>query len=131
MDNILENNKLIAEFMELEGQHEEWCGNNILEFNELIGEDELRSYSPDKRWDDLMPVVDKIESLGYFSHIKSGQRKDGKYKRHYMSIYCDETDIEISEVYIEEDGSKLEVTYKSVIEFINWHKEDGNRNPKT
>ena len=38
MENILENNKIIAEFMSYEGQHEDWCGNNIIDNDDFQGE---------------------------------------------------------------------------------------------
>lgn len=62
---ILEGNKLIAEFMGLEGQHEEWCGNNVLSKDDVFGGEQLVPYRPNESWNDLMPAVEKISTLKF------------------------------------------------------------------
>ena len=65
MNNIIENNKLIAKFMELKPgvvslltpDFEKWLDNND---GKYYADDELNYH---KLWDRLIPVVKKIESL--------------------------------------------------------------------
>ena len=60
-------------------------------------------------WDWLMPVVEKIESLGYELIIAESRCKINH-----------NTDHSIEEVInIEIIGSKIDVTYRAVVEFIN------------
>ncbi len=65
-------------------------------------------------WDWLMPVVEKIESLGYGVTIG-------------MGIYCviqddwKESGIEIHKLT---DNNKLLCTYEAVVEFIKWYHEN-------
>lgn len=114
MERVIENNKLIAEFMGYEGQREEWCGNNILEFNDFIGEDELRSYSPDKRWDDIMPVVDKIKNnkTPVILLPKNGIDKS-------IAPYLEKCR-PLSKALLKVD---MEIIYNSVVDFIKWYNE--------
>lgn len=62
-----------------------------------------------KSWDWLMPVVEKIESLGYeFIIIESRCKINNN------------TDHSIEELfYIETIGSKINATYEAVVAFIN------------
>lgn len=110
----MESNKLIAEFMGLplvpcnigteNGAITE--GYQHPKVNVPCTADGLQyKYS----WDWLMPVVEKIESLGYeFTIIES--RCNIKHN----------TDHSIEELFhIELIGSKIEATYQAVVEFIN------------
>ena len=63
-------------------------------------------YWPHKNWNDLMPVVEKIE-------------KDTKFKVEIESIYCDVTDKYTS--FEGREGTKLSSTYKAIVEFIKWY----------
>lgn len=63
MERQIKLNEMFANFMGLDGQHEEWCGNNVLYFDNLMGEEQLRSYNPHECWSDLMPIVEKIARL--------------------------------------------------------------------
>lgn len=106
MENVIENNALIAQFMGYEGQHEEWCGNNVLDINGL-GFEEMRPYNPHSNWSDLMPVIEKIEDYGASTFQIFGT--SAKYKPQY--------DIEL----LNHGETKIEAVYKTVIEFINWY----------
>lgn len=87
------SNKLIAEFMGVEDYQE-------------MGEYVTPNYNTS--WDWLMPVVEKIESLGYEFIIVESRC----YVKH-------NTDHSIEELFhIETIGSKLETTYDAVVEFI-------------
>ncbi len=60
-------------------------------------------------WDWLMPVVEKIESLG-----------------HGVTIYrkgCHINDIGVSSINGFTHSNKLEQTYKAVVEFIKWYNQ--------
>lgn len=59
-------------------------------------------------WDWLMPVVQKIESLGYVFTIQGGKAEYGEM-------------ISEPQCFIAED--KLSSTYKAVVEFIKAHKK--------
>ena len=101
----MKNNKLIAEFMGLPTEVFKSGKLNYYfrEFNSgsWYEEDEL-SYNVS--WDWLMPVVQKIESLGYVFTIQGGKAEYGEM-------------VSKSQCFIAED--KLSSTYKAVVEFIN------------
>ena len=123
----MENNKLIAEFMGnipiFENEYKMVTHNNM-----CYGIDELK-YDTDWNW--LMPVVERIESLG----VKSIRYIDF----HIMpdAIIVTNQDNEENPLILinrsEGIGSvqkdiimfetKLQATYKAVVEFINWHNE--------
>lgn len=123
MENTIENNKLIAEFMGYDGQHEEWCGNNVLDENGL-GFKEMRPYNPDSNWGDIMPVVEKIESVGYYSHIRGGLNNTKDKKIQYVIFWSDDSGLEVAEEYFEDERSKIECIYSCVIQFIKWHNQN-------
>ena len=106
-----ENNKLIAEFdcwklssdgvtyMNPQDQDDCW-----------LVEDMLFHTS----WEWLMPVVDKIESLGFKTSIEVG--------------FCSIEDT-ANDVYFESMGwnqTKLDVTCQAVVEFINFYNQNKN-----
>ncbi len=120
----MENNKLIAEFMggiissvpnlinlpQTIGQSSILCvkGSEGLPSGTYKVEriNELQYHSS---WDWLMPVVEKIENLGYEFTIVENRCK-----------VINNTDHSIKELFhIETIGSKIETTYDAVIEFIN------------
>lgn len=63
------------------------------------------------KWDWLMPVVDKIESMGYFVMINR-----------WTSVYTgsDGNRIQITTV---EGPSKITNTYQAILQFIRWYNE--------
>ena len=112
---IEENNKLIAEFM---GLPTEVFKSGIVnyyfrEFNSGSWYEE-HELSYNVSWDWLMPVVEKIESLGYGVTIGMGV---------YVVIQDDVTDtgLEITKMT---DNNKLFCTYEAVVEFIKWYNEN-------
>ena len=129
MNNIQENNKLIAEFMGLTIITDEisWFDTNykpLKKYNEF--------------WADLMPVVEKIEELDLKEQYYSWEDEEGKnYNFEEFSV-----DIEGNSCYIwlnlsldppqlisqVTEKTKIEAVYKAVLGFIKWYnknKENG------
>jgi len=107
----MKENKLIAEFMGMANErHSDGRYLFTTDIDELKGADtrfgeELYFHVS---WDWLMPVVEKIESLGYELVIVESRC----YVKH-------NTDHSIEELFhIEKIGSKIECTYNAVVEFI-------------
>jgi hypothetical protein len=113
MENIVENNKLIAEFMGNQLDTVEniyWIDDNIIG-KYGFAPDEL-VYNTDWNW--LMSVVKKIETLNYDFKILGGN---------WVIITDIDPDRNEGEEIIEIGGkeSKLKAVYTAVIEFINWY----------
>ena len=66
-------------------------------------------------WDWLMPVVEKIESLGYDVFING--------------LYCRITDSGLSDFEIEssEVARKIEAVFSSCVEFAEWYKNQSKQ----
>lgn len=139
-EEILENNKLIAKFIDLtphnlfpdELQAPDnfgWMAVNVnvnsdyaKEDNEFIGFEEFFQFH--KSWDWLMPVVDKIELLNHNVLIYNGYVLINTYHDWFEcnpevieNRYTDKNMFEINNY----GENKLETTYLSVIEFIKWY----------
>ena len=115
----MNDNKLIAEFMGAVGTPKynptEWDV-YITGCLDVDSDDENAQhfYTPDEMkyhvsWDWLMPVVEKIESLGYVFTIQGGKAEYGEM-------------ISEPQCFIAED--KLSSTYKAVVEFIKEHNDE-------
>jgi len=121
---ILEGNKLIAEFMGYEGQHEEWCGNNIMCNDELLGTEQLTPYYPNKSWDWLMLAVDKISTLKF---------KYGRFSTKIVTLsrnpYCrmDATFKAFRNSTYKEEPLIICV-YKTVLDFLEWYNLEADNN---
>lgn len=133
--NILEGNKLIAEFMGLEIITDgiSWFDTNYKS---------LGNY--DSSWDLLIPVVEKIESLGSniimgrtlysrfeinHNHIKLSWSKDNKYQL-YLEVIPYWMDGHRNAIMgnkkylrfeIQQKTTKIESLYIAVVEFIKWY----------
>ena len=104
MDNSIDNNKLIAEFMGLEITGPGFSSGYSYKEEYVHFEDVLYH----KSWNWLMPVVEKIENLGYGVTIfRKGCHIDA-------GVY-------ISNEY--NNAPKITQTYKAVIEFIKWYND--------
>ena len=103
----MKDNKLIAEFMGLEVLYRP-NSNGFIEISdtELCDVDDLMYHTS---WDWLMPVVQKIESLGYVFTIQGGKAEYGEM-------------ISETRCFIAED--KLSSTYKAVVEFIKTYNDE-------
>ena len=108
----MENNKLIAEFMGLEVLYRP-NSNGFIEISdtELCDVDDLIYHTS---WNWLMPVVEKIEDLGYDVIIRQGTceiRGEDVNGMEYDNFKCF-------------DAGKHITTYSAVVEFIKWHNKN-------
>ena len=96
------DNKLIAKFMGWTpcDSNDNTMYANPQDKSDAWSTDEMRFH---ESWDWLMPVVQKIESLGYVFTIQGGKAEYGEM-------------ISETRCFIAED--KLSSTYKAVVEFI-------------
>lgn len=120
-EEIKISNKLIAEFMgwEISGPgfpsgynnpHNLYCHFEDLEFNHS--------------WDWLMPVVEKIENLGFWTKIQAHTSFDNLYKSCDIKKQKPRSDGDYLYNY-EGDWieSKIEAVYNAVVEFIKFYNE--------
>lgn len=115
MDNITENNKLIAEFMDLE------LPLKISEYSTMISKTN-GNYHKDWNW--LMPVVEKIESLNYAVYLQTRstriESEDGKLMFWFFVGQSEDGKYEIN--------SKIEAVYNTCVEFIKWYNKQNKNN---
>ena len=111
-EEIIKGNKLITEFMEIRfNENGTVCHHpTILPFH--MGEDTILDCKFNSSWEWLMPVMDKIESLGYHFAIGDIWNAYGSevlsYSDNYKSRYF-------------EANSKLEAVWLTSINFIEWY----------
>lgn len=108
------NNRLIAEFMGIQGDYsdlpEGMCG--------FYNGQELAYH---KDWNQIMPVVEKIESIIFNSPAPDTYYNVQILGGCYVVIISNNGD----ELIINDLGkSKLECLYMSLISFIKWHNEN-------
>ena len=105
-------NKLIAEFMGFELQNNpnerwfnQWFTKETLNkpYNSRI---EILHFDTDWNW--LMEVVEKVESLGVIVEIRENVCYISPFPNNYI---CELKD------------TKLQATYKAVVEFIKWYNK--------
>ena len=101
----IENNKLIAEFMEI---------------NTSIPHDRQHIYLYDISWDWLMPVVEKIESLPLINDAGICVLIEHSYCRIYLDNWGEYTTVAENAT----KKNKLSAVYLSVIEFIKWYNQN-------
>ena len=104
--STLENNKLIVEFMEYTIQtdpKESWFGRYYKPNYGWIKENEFY-FNTD--WNDLMQVVEKIESLGYFMQIDS------------IGCIISQKNVDLFKT---NSRNKKEAVYNSCVEFIKYY----------
>lgn len=126
-----ENNKLIAEFMELESNEYGYINNpnseNYRKENRYIEYrmplEELRF---DTSWDWLMPVVEKIETLETDEDCI-----DFDIYSNAVVVETTETKIALYNLSEETFTTKLESTYKAVIDAINWINQNAAKENST
>lgn len=116
--NKAENTKLIAEFMGIDKTQTDELGTEFI--NPPFGSRQ-KYYSWDdiaynSSWEWLMPVVEKIEELGYSFEIN---RTD-----YAIRLYADKMAFVFS---YGELHTKKEAVYKGTIEFINWYNNENKK----
>ena len=135
MKNIVENNKLIAEFMGVfdkilsTGNIHSWGDAPFYYTTEDTKEKVIKNickYSKyDSDWNWLMKVVDKIESFvlndGNSFNVTIGATNYCVIQDSYGEIY---ENIEDSE------ETKLLTVYKAIIKFIKWYNKQNKNNDK-
>jgi hypothetical protein len=118
-ENLMaKSNQLIAKFMGREVREETYwlrqCDNNICGINPK-GET-LVPMTYHSSWDELMPVLDKIDQLQCNTHIQYDWHEE---KSIVTILAMDNTNI----IALRSGRDKLEVTYKAVVEFIEWNND--------
>lgn len=83
----------------------------------------IEDYTPDTDWNQLMLVVEKIESLGYYTNILSA---DNNNKKHTMHI----TLLGEDEMYTFWHDNKINAVWLAVVEFINTQTPSHDTNTK-
>jgi len=118
-EEIIEGNKLIAEFMGYEKTIYSDVFNGDL-YALDVSKGEIYAISQMQyhtSWDWIMPVVEKIESFGFYTNILSA---DNDNKKHAMHI----TLVNEEEQYSLWYESKILAVYKAVVEFIKWYNQN-------
>ena len=135
MDNIEENNKIIAEFMGLSIK-EGVCYYTDEDDMFPMGIEVEEPYIPyDESWDWLIPVVNKIEGDCKANFITKCQWNEfnkcsycqvivniekGKMSKDRSCIYDSK---KVYDYVGDMSKNKIEATYKAVVEFIKWYNE--------
>lgn len=128
VENIFECNKLIAEFMGFEGQHEDWCGNNVEvpdEFSET-GKT-MVEYNVNENWGWLMPVVEKISSHVY--EVEKADEYSGvkeiKHRAFLRTFGPGEGEwmVRFNRFPLHCAPTLIEAAYAACVQFIEWHKQ--------
>ena len=122
----MNKNKLIAEFMEFPTHTDAvddrtiayYVGESIMHTDNTENENDCDVFHPDDMqfhtsWDWLMPVVEKIFSLGYHYEIKP------RYMMIKERLSNDESEVVVFESNFKgQNKSQIEIIYQAVIEFI-------------
>lgn len=101
------DNELIAEFMGLNPK-----GSNF-----------FKGFQYDRSWDELMPVVDKIETIGTPENkkVKFVLKQDTKNQVSWNLTNGWSYNSELSCIH---GKTKMETTYNAVVKFINWYNQN-------
>jgi len=126
-DEILEGNKLIAEFMgvTLEGSERNgfW----------LVGDGVLTAFTQHlgyhASWDWTMPVADRINSMGkafslavFKSYVSLTVEKGGKFYKDFSFSHAE---------YITAEQTGKEAMFKLLVKFVKWQNEQVRNNNLT
>ena len=116
-NEILENNKLIVEFLGYKNISQNDPDFNFYSKNNKTPELELMSLLYHKDWNHLMSVVEKIQSIGYCVTISQIVKN-----KPICSIELGD----MEEIYIENKSSHIDTVYEAVVDFIKWYNEQKN-----
>ena len=124
-------NKIISEFMGLNYEHEmEFIWEDLYQQghrNNDILDNPNRYKHYHNSWDELMPVLDRIKSLGFDYAIYSITIHSEELSEIMISPVLKEGDIEI---HTRTPEKPIEATYNAVFQFINWYNLNNNNNGK-
>lgn len=108
---IIEGNRIIAVF---DGWKYSKSGKTIRRRSCSNSPYRLKDIQYHSSWHWIMPVVEKIENLGFDSRIM-GNNSDGGYVCDFVDINNNEATCQISY------ESKIEAVWLAVLHFIKWH----------
>jgi len=111
-NEIIEGNKVIADFAALKSESGYW----LLIVKSDSGWFNFLELKYNESWDWLMPVVEKIESLGYYFMINK-----------WTSAYTNGADGDRISITTVEGKTKILNTWKAVVEFIKWHNQNNSK----
>lgn len=121
MENVIENNKLIAEFMGFEqkplGYYD--CVNHYEFVREIDGSArQVQYFKPEQMrfhsdWAWLMPAVEKIENIGPYIKIHDMSCRIAMIKSYNPTVYQFECEVN--------GQTKIEAVHSAVIHFITWY----------
>lgn len=130
---IVENNKLIAEFMEVKLSSKHFIIPELerlttapysyeVETSSLFEADELEYH---ESWDWLMLVVDKIEKMGYnFSTRLNHDTNEGAIHYSCFAQRDEENKVAFDKIIggvVSSKTEKIDSVYQAVLTFINWY----------
>jgi hypothetical protein len=116
-EEILESNKLIANFMQYkvtEFQFRNWKTLVFCDEDDYIDIRDISYFTPNNNWNDLMPVVEKIESLCIDVTILRQTCRIATWERNFNQECLS-------------NESKIHATYSVVVEFIKWYYSQQKR----
>lgn len=116
-EEIVESNKLIAEFMALQKNATEY----YITAKGAVALGELEYHSS---WNDLMPVVEKIEALKFEDDLSFAV----EIHRNGCRITRSWTTVDKPDFGWHQTGAKMHSTWKAVVEFIKWYNSDNRNN---
>jgi len=132
----VQNNKLIADFMGAKYDKDThytiqsnnlWLPNHGICRHDTIdlGAGKILKYH--KSWDWLIPVVEKIEALGFYTSIRANKYSNGNTittieNSNEGTIAGNLLQLSITEQNLK--VSKIESVYTVVVEFIKWYNEN-------
>lgn len=120
MENIVENNKLLAEFLGYKIWS--WDNENFYITKGATPNNEtnynIKRLKFDYDWNWLMEVVEKIEELeGFIVHINSFSTS---YV--YLKVECNRRFFHHKKYFSK--GGKIEATYIACVEFVKWYNQN-------
>jgi hypothetical protein len=104
---IIEGNQLIAEFVgyvEVDG----------IKFDLPHNENHAEEYEYHSSWDWIMPVVERVESIGYWIRMDYND----------VFVVVDDTNIVIENPMRKDTDTKLLLVWRVVVEFVKWYNKN-------
>lgn len=120
-EEILEGNKLIAEFM----------GEEVLQINKgdlypvIKGEFGLKQTRYHASWDWLMPVVEKVSKIKCIWHDPEPSISDTYYPRTFGMLNAETGNpmVRLNSTQIFDAKTLIEATWLSIVDFIKWYND--------